>query len=109
MFTLTLSGPSALSTRVRYQTADGTAIAASDYTARSGEIVFAAGVTSMTVSIAVIGDTTPEADETFLREPAHSGQPHDRRRAGRGYHPQRRVAATGGAGTRATLVPAGRA
>jgi uncharacterized repeat protein (TIGR01451 family) len=66
VFTLTLSAPSALSTRVRYQTADGTAIAASDYTARSGEIVFAAGVTSMPVSIAVIGDTTPEADETFL-------------------------------------------
>ncbi|MET0554799.1 MAG: FG-GAP-like repeat-containing protein [Vicinamibacteria bacterium] len=66
VFTLTLSAPSALSTRVRYQTADGSAIAASDYTARSGEIVFAAGVTSMTVSIAVLGDTTPEADETFL-------------------------------------------
>jgi hypothetical protein len=66
VFTLSLSAPSAFSTRVRYQTADGTAIASSDYTARSGEIVFAAGVTSMTVSIAVLGDTTPEADETFL-------------------------------------------
>ena len=66
VFTVTLSRASGFSTRVSYQTADGTANAGSDYTARSGQIVFAPGVTTMTVSIAVSGDTNPEPTETFL-------------------------------------------
>ena len=66
VFTVTLSRASGFSTRVRYQTADGTANAGSDYTARSGQLVFAAGVTTMTVSIAVSGDANPEPTETFL-------------------------------------------
>jgi uncharacterized repeat protein (TIGR01451 family) len=66
VFTFTLSGVSALTTRVRYETANGTATAGSDYTARSGEIVFSPGVTSMTVAIAVAGDTAVEPDEGFF-------------------------------------------
>ncbi|HET9315557.1 MAG TPA: Calx-beta domain-containing protein, partial [Vicinamibacteria bacterium] len=66
VFTLTLSGPSALTTRIHYATADGSAVAGSDYTARTGEIVFSPGVTAMTVSIAVTGDAAVEPDETFF-------------------------------------------
>ena len=66
VFTVTLSRASGYSTRVRYDTADGTAVAGSDYTARSGELVFAPGVTTKTISIAVVGDTVPEPNETFL-------------------------------------------
>jgi hypothetical protein len=66
VFTLTLSGPSAFTTRVRYETADGSAVAGSDYSTRSGEVVFAAGVTTRTVSVPVIGDTVAEPDETFF-------------------------------------------
>ena len=66
VFTLTLSRPSELRTRVRYQTADGTALAGSDYTARSGEISFDAGVTSKTVAVAVAGDTIVEPTETMF-------------------------------------------
>lgn len=65
VFTLTLSGKSEIRARVRYQTADGTATAGSDYTAKSGEVAFDPGVTSKTVSIAVAGDTSPEPNEVF--------------------------------------------
>jgi hypothetical protein len=66
VFTFTLSGPSALTTRVRYETADGSATAGGDYTTRTGEVVFSPGVTTMTVAIAVHGDTAVEANETFF-------------------------------------------
>jgi hypothetical protein len=66
MFTLTLSAASGRSVTVAYATADGTATAGSDYTARSGTLTFAAGVTSVTLAITVRGDTTIEPDETVL-------------------------------------------
>ena len=66
LFTVTLSRASGYSTRVRYDSADGTAVAGSDYTARSGELVFAAGVTTKTIAIAVVGDTVLEPNETFF-------------------------------------------
>ena len=66
VFTLTLSGPSALTTRVRYETADATALAGSDYSTRTGEVVFSPGALTRTVSVPVNGDTVVEPDETFL-------------------------------------------
>ena len=65
-FTVSLSQASALAVQVAYATANGTASAGSDYTAGSGTVSFAAGETSKTVIVAVSGDTTPEADETFF-------------------------------------------
>src|SRR5262249_35619469 len=41
------------------------AAAGSDYGAASGTLTFAAGETSKTVTVQVLGDTTFEADETF--------------------------------------------
>jgi hypothetical protein len=48
-----------------YQTANGTAVAGSDYTAAAGALTFAPGQTSRTVSVAVVGDAVVEGDETF--------------------------------------------
>ena len=50
---------------VDWTTADGTAIAGTDYTAASGTLTFGPGETSKTVSVAVLDDTGPESDETF--------------------------------------------
>ncbi|MHA3772755.1 Calx-beta domain-containing protein [Verrucomicrobiota bacterium sgz303538] len=51
---------------VHYATADGTAtIADSDYVAKSGDLVFAAGETQKTFDVEVKGDITSESDETF--------------------------------------------
>jgi Calx-beta domain len=49
---------------VDYSTSNGTAIAGSDYTATSGTLTFAAGVTSRTFTIPIVKDTLDESDET---------------------------------------------
>ena len=64
-FTVTLSTASEIEVTVAYATADGTANAGSDYQAASGELRFAPGETELAVSVPVLGDQTPEADETF--------------------------------------------
>ena len=64
-FTVTLSPAASQTVTVSYATANGTATAGSDYTAASGTLTFAAGETSKTIAVAVTGDTTIEADETF--------------------------------------------
>ncbi|WP_431284388.1 Calx-beta domain-containing protein [Humitalea sp. 24SJ18S-53] len=72
VFTVTLSAPATGDVSVGYTTRDGTAVAGSDFTAQSGTLVFTAGQTSKTISIAVLGDTLVEANETFdiiLRSP----------------------------------------
>lgn len=65
VFTLTLSAPTTKTVTVNFATANGTATAGSDYVARSGTVTFAPGQTTQTVTVAVIGDTLVEADETF--------------------------------------------
>ena len=64
-FTITLSAAQAVPVSVSWSTANGTATAGSDYTARSGQVVFAAGQTSRTVTVPVTGDTAVETDATF--------------------------------------------
>jgi chitinase len=64
--TVTLSKASSSAVTVNYATADGTATAGSDYTARSGTLTFAAGETTKTFSITVAGDTRVESAETLL-------------------------------------------
>jgi chitinase len=64
-FKVTLSQPATGSVKVNYATADGTAVAGSDYTAQSGTLTFAAGETSKTVNVVVAGDTAVEANETL--------------------------------------------
>ena len=57
IFTVSLNAPSAQSVTVGYSTADGTAIAGTDYTSTTGTLTFAAGQTSLTVSVPLIKDT----------------------------------------------------
>jgi hypothetical protein len=65
-FTLTLSKASGQSVSVRYATANGTAVAGSDYSAESGTVVFAAGTVTRTVVIDILGDNIREPNETFF-------------------------------------------
>jgi acetyl esterase/lipase len=64
-FTITLSSRATSAVTVRWSTVNATATAGRDYTARSGQITFAAGQTSRFVAVPIIGDRTAEADETF--------------------------------------------
>ncbi len=63
---VTLSAPSGRPVTVDFATADGTALSGQDYTAGSGTITFAPGVTSTPVDVTVSADTAYESDETFL-------------------------------------------
>lgn len=63
---LTLNAaPLSSSASVSYATEDGSAKAGSDFVAQSGTVTFAAGETTKTISIGIIGDTSVEPDETF--------------------------------------------
>ncbi|WP_395613943.1 Calx-beta domain-containing protein, partial [Allosphingosinicella sp.] len=64
-FTVSLDHGSTSIVTFNYATADGTATAGSDYVAHSGQISFAPGETSQTISIPIIGDSTSEASETL--------------------------------------------
>ena len=50
---------------VNYATSDGTALAGADYTAASGALSFAPGVTSQTVTISIADDIVFEGGEAF--------------------------------------------
>jgi len=65
-FTVTLSPTSSAAVTVNWATADGTATQPSDYTPGSGSLTFAPGESTKTVTVAVNGDTTAEASETFF-------------------------------------------
>ncbi len=66
-FTVTLSAASGQTVTVNFATANGTANASSDYVARSSTaLTFAPGVTTQTIAVTVNGDTTVEANETFV-------------------------------------------
>lgn len=67
-FTLTLDQASDHDITLQYVTANGTATAGTDYTgvAVPVTITFAAGQTTKTIDIDILGDTAGEADETFL-------------------------------------------
>jgi len=64
-FTVNLSEASTQSVSVDYATANDTAIAGSDYTAKSGTLNFSPGQTSKTFTVPILGDTLDEANETF--------------------------------------------
>ena len=75
-FTVTLSTARGQAVSVSYATADGTATTADgDYVAASGTLTFDPGVTTLPVSVTVIGDAEIEPDETFtlnLRNPVNA-------------------------------------
>ena len=64
---MTLSPASAGAVTVNYATANGSALAGSDYTAVPlMPLTFSAGQTSKTVVVNVTGDITSELNETFV-------------------------------------------
>jgi hypothetical protein len=65
-FTVTLSPASGQAVTVNATTADGTAVAPSDYQAVNTTLTFAPGETSKTLSVPVVGDTVGEFDENFF-------------------------------------------
>lgn len=62
---VTRSGGSTGTATVDYATSNGTATTPSDYTSRSGTLIFTAGQTSMTISVPITNDTATESNETF--------------------------------------------
>jgi hypothetical protein len=66
VFMVTLSAASTQQVTVQYATANGTATAGIDYTATSGTLTFAAGQTSRTITVPVLGDSVAEGTETFV-------------------------------------------
>jgi hypothetical protein len=74
-FTVTLSDPGQDTVTVNFSTSDGTAKAGLDYVAKSGQLVFAPGAVTQTITVYVIGDHIDESDETFtvtLTDPANA-------------------------------------
>lgn len=65
VFTVTKTGSTSSSCTVNYATANGTAAAPGDYTAKSGTLTFTSTQTSQTVSVATVNDTTAEPAESF--------------------------------------------
>ena len=66
VFTVTLSAASGQTVSVNYTTADGTATQPADYTSTSGTLTFTPGQTTRTITVPVVGETVPEANETFF-------------------------------------------
>jgi large repetitive protein len=66
VFTVTLSAASGQTVGVNYATADGTATQPADYTSTTGALTFTPGQTTRTITVPVIGETVPEANETFF-------------------------------------------
>jgi large repetitive protein len=78
VFPVTLSCPVESEVSVRYATADGTALAGSDYLASQGVVTFPSGQVSSTVTVPVLGDEEHELHESFtvnLTEPAPQAPP----------------------------------
>jgi len=64
-FSVTLNTPSPWQATVDYSTADGTALAGSDYLTASGTLTFAPGDLEQMITVTVLGDPMFEPDETF--------------------------------------------
>jgi hypothetical protein len=65
ILTVTRQGANGGTATVAYATADGSAKAAKDYTAKSGTVTFGPGETTKRVEIAVSADKVKEGDETY--------------------------------------------
>jgi hypothetical protein len=66
VFNVTLSSSSTQTINVNYSTANGTAIASSDYVPATGTLTFTPGQTSQPLAITIVGDTAVEPNENFF-------------------------------------------
>jgi Glycosyl hydrolase family 9/Cellulose binding domain/Calx-beta domain len=65
VFTVRLSKTSTQTVKVNYATVNGTAIAGTDYIATANTLTFAAGQTSQTIRVPIVGDLAGESSESF--------------------------------------------
>lgn len=65
VFTVTRVGPLASTISVGYATANGTAVAPGDYTAKTGVLTFNPNESSKTIEVAIVNDTFSEVSESF--------------------------------------------
>jgi Calx-beta domain/WD40-like Beta Propeller Repeat len=72
-FTVSLDQAQSAPVAVDFATANGTATAPSDYTAKTGTLSFAPGETAKTVTVQVNGDTRKEPTETFSVNLSNAG------------------------------------
>ena len=66
VFMVSLSASSGQNVTVNYDTANGTAIAGSDYSATQGRLTFAPGQTSKSITVSILADARDEPTETFF-------------------------------------------
>ncbi len=66
VFSVQLSAASNQQVTVDYSTADGTAVAGTDYSAAVGVLTFAPSVTSQSITVLVNPNTSPEPDKSFV-------------------------------------------
>ena len=74
-FTVTLSTASGLPATVDFNTTSATAVVGNDFTATSGTLTFAPGVTTQTITVSIVNDNIYEGAETFkvnLSNPTNS-------------------------------------
>ena len=91
-FTVTLSNASSQNVTVNFATANGTATAGSDYTARIGTLTFTPGTTTQTVAITVSWRPQRRSQRDAVPESQRSDRHRDhRRRPGYGYNQQQRL------------------
>ena len=64
-FTVTRSGTTTSAVSASFATSSGSATSGSDFYANSGTVSFAAGVTSQTINVATIDDSSVESSETM--------------------------------------------
>jgi len=64
-FTVSLSQAATAPVTVAYATQDSSATAGHDYTATSGTLTFAPGITSMAITVPILNDLAVDGDETF--------------------------------------------
>ena len=83
VFTVSLSQALGQPASVTYATAGGSAASGTDYTPVSGNLNFAAGVLTQTITVPILGDVVQELDEAF-RQPGQQRERRDRTRAGVG-------------------------
>jgi hypothetical protein len=65
VFTVTLSAASAQTVSVDYSTADGSAVAGTDYTATNGTVLFTPGQTTRLISVPIIASALYKGDVSF--------------------------------------------
>jgi len=80
---------------VVYDTANGTATAGSDYTAKSGTLTFVAGETTKTIDVLIAGDTFGRSRRD-VRGALDVGQRRDDRNPASNRHDRERRSATCG-------------